>query len=668
LTDEQAFVIDEQVKAIFNFISAGTWRRALTLSIGWLGVCGLFGSQARAVPERHPAERLAAVAAYIAADYPGAVKNGQVVADSEYREQRGLIAEAASLVAELSPSAGGTHARDALRDAVARLSKDVDARADAAQVANDCRVINRRLLDDFNLVLAPAAPPSLERARSLYRQACKDCHGQDGRADTEKAKELNPPPVSFFDEERMRRISPSLAFHALSFGVNQTAMAAFDTLSAQDRWSLAFYVVGLRHAGHDAARGEVIFGAAKLPLAASPSRLAELSDEELDSVIGARIAAADRPLVLSFLRTSAPYQPEAGGPFAGARRLLRELSAHAETHPEDRARARELAIAAYLEGVEPHEAALRARDPQLCDHLERAFFAVRERIEGGDDAEAIRREATRAMLALDTVEERGRGDATVPFFAALAIALREGFELSLLLAALLAFLRRAGHAEHARYVHLGWVLAIPAGVLTWFAVGAALAGARRELTEAILTLLAATMLLFVSHFVLGRIESRRWLKFLEKRTTGAPHPFPLATVAFVAAYREGIEIVLFFRALVLDSPGFTVAVLLGAGTGLLLLSVLVVGMQRLGRRLDPRPLMLASSVLLTAIALSMVGQGIRALQEGGYLHVRALPLPSLPRLGLYATAEGLAVQLIVLACVIGPTLYERRRANATRLS
>jgi high-affinity Fe2+/Pb2+ permease len=133
-------------------------------------------------------------------------------------------------------------------------------------------------------------------------------------------------------------------------------------------------------------------------------------------------------------------------------------------------------------------------------------------------------------------------------------------------------------------------------------------------------------------------------------------------VAFVAAYREGIEIVLFFRALVLDSPGFALAILCGAGAGLLLLTVLVVGMQRLGRRLNPRPLMLASSVVLSAVAISMVGQGIRALQEGGFLHVRALPLPSLPRLGLYATVEGLAVQLLVLAGVIGPAIYERRRA------
>src|SRR5205823_2066186 len=155
------------------------------------------------------------------------------------------------------------------------------------------------------------------------------------------------------------------------------------------------------------------------------------------------------------------------------------------------------------------------------------------------------------------------------------------------------------------------------------------------------------MLLFVSHVVLGRLESRRWLKFLERRTVeaarggervaGAP-PWPLAAVAFVAAYREAIEVVLFFRALVLDAPGRAGAV-----------------------------------ALRTLLSVSLVGQGIRALQEGGYLGLTPLGegVPSLPSLGLYATAEGLAVQALVLLMVAVPWWLERRRrppAGAAKLA
>src|SRR4051812_23013476 len=89
--------------------------------------------------EQNEIQRLAALADYVAADYPGAVQKGQVVAQSEYDEQRGLIAEARLLAAKL-PS----HA--ALDADLQKLAADVEARAADAAVAADCRVLHRRLI------------------------------------------------------------------------------------------------------------------------------------------------------------------------------------------------------------------------------------------------------------------------------------------------------------------------------------------------------------------------------------------------------------------------------------------------------------------------------------------------------------------------------------------
>jgi high-affinity iron transporter len=254
----------------------------------------------------------------------------------------------------------------------------------------------------------------------------------------------------------------------------------------------------------------------------------------------------------------------------------------------------------------------------------------------------------------------------VPFFAALAISLREGFEIALLISALLSFVRKSGHPESAPYVHFGWILALPAGAVTWFAVGAALGGAKRELTEGLLTLFAAGMLLFVSHFVLGRLESRRWLKFLEKKTMAAGGVgLALFSVAFVAAYREAIEIVLFFKALLLDSTVGPWPVAAGAAAGAIVLFGIVIVLNKLGRRLDPRPLMMVSSIVLTALAISLVGQGVRAFQEGGVVGLSTLPLPSAPALGLYPTVQGLLAQLVVLLLVIAPVIAQRAQAHAT---
>jgi high-affinity iron transporter len=612
------------MKMVFNFILLAIWA-----------------APAAAV-EQGEIQRLAALADYVAADYPGAVQKGKVVAQSEYDEQRGLIAEARLLVKKL-PSP------ERLDADLQKLSSDVEARADEALVAADCRVLHKRLIDENGLVLAPLSPPSEERAKTLFSSACAACHGADGRAQTDKARELKPPPVSFFDNEKMSRISPSLAFHALTFGVQNTGMASFDVLPASDRWSLAFYVVSLRH------RGEKRSPPPGNAVAATPSRLAELSDVELARLVP--------PEAVAWLRTEASFAAAPGGTFAEARRILAQVGAAAD----DKEQARPLAIAAYLEGVEPHEAMLKARDPVLTERVEKAFFALRRAVEEGT-ADEVRKQVARSSQVLDDADELAAGGWSVPFLAALAIALREGFELSLLVAALLAFVRKSGHAEEARWVHVGWLAAIPAGVLSWFLVGAALQGAKRELTEGVLTLVAAAMLLFVSHFVLGRLESRKWLKFLEKRTTAAAKNtvhWPLASMAFIAAFREALEIVLFFRALILGAPGHAAAVAGGAAVGVLGLSALVLVMSQLGRRLNPRPVMTASSVLLTALAVSLVGQGIHSLQEGGYLSLTPLAAPNLPSLGLYANLQSLLIQLVVLGLVFVPWYLERRKSIMT---
>ncbi len=609
----------------------------------------------------HTAERLAAIVSYVVADYPGAVKDGKILAASEYAEQQNLLAEGARIATTL-PASEST--REHLVAAYGAVQHAVETKADEGTLAAAGRDVHRLLREELGLVLSPTSAPSLSSAKATYTLACARCHGADGHADTVEAKKLDPHPVSFFDEARMQRISPELAFQAMAFGVVNTGMASFDTLPVADRWGLAFYVVSLRHAGADLARGRAALARTQVPQ--SPSRLATLTDEDLDKAL-VSLVPDDRRAAIAVLRVDAPFRSDPGGRFAVARARLTELSAAAE----DPARARELAVAAYLEGIEPHEAALRAREPALSERLEKTFLGLRTSIDGGLRGQPLRDEVARAQLIVDTVEERAEGGASVPFLAAFAIAVREGFELSLLLAALLAFLRRAGRTQDARYVHFGWMAAIPAGAATWFVVGAALSGARREVTEGVLTLVAAAMLLFVSHFVLGKMESRKWLKFLERRTMAAGGAagsvgFALFSVAFVAAFREAIEIVLFFKALLLDSTVGPWPVAAGAAAGAGVLAVLVLVLGRLGRRLDPKPLMLVSSVILTALAISLVGQGVRALQEGGLVGLSSVPLPSLPTLGLYPTAQGLLAQLVVLAVVLAPTLQRRAPQQVVR--
>src|SRR4029077_6014164 len=94
--------------------------------------------------------------------------------------------------------------------------------------------------------------PSLDDARSLYVQSCLPCHGAKGDAETPQAALLDPPPARFHDPTRLAALSPYRVYNTLTFGVPGTAMASFESLSASDRWALAFYVLRLGHEGQPA--------------------------------------------------------------------------------------------------------------------------------------------------------------------------------------------------------------------------------------------------------------------------------------------------------------------------------------------------------------------------------------------------------------------------------
>src|SRR6185295_8500775 len=91
-------------------------------------------------------------------------------------------------------------------------------------------------------------------------------------------------------------------YNALTFGVPGTAMAAFEDFTPAERWSLAFYVFRLGHAGQAARPG------ATMTLA----DLAGRSDAEVLQVLRAE-GQADPQAALVHLRSEAAFtEPPTG--------------------------------------------------------------------------------------------------------------------------------------------------------------------------------------------------------------------------------------------------------------------------------------------------------------------------------------------------------------------
>jgi high-affinity iron transporter len=609
-------------------------------------------------------QQVAGVLDYVAGDYRAAVgPDGAVLNATEYAEQRSLAADADALA-----QAAGLATDSALRHSLGVIAGALRDKQAPLKVAALCKAARDLIERDYGVSLAPSSVPSRQGAVRLYAaQGCNTCHGDDGGANTAAANQLTPRPANFLDATRVATVSPHRAFHAISFGVQGTAMQPATRLSEEQRWSLAFYVLSLRHLGADLAAGKRAFEAAHGPAPATAKGLALLTEEDLRDKLKVLPTEAVRRAALAYLRAEAPFAGKASATSSFALTYSKLDEGLAAYRKGERASARQLFVSAYLDGFEPHEAALRARDARLVEEVEETMMGLREAAaDGGSLAQVEARIASARALLMRA--ESTHGDATTALLGALTITLREGLEIVLLVAALLALVRKRGHPELARYVHLGWLLAVPAGLCTFWFAGSIFGGMERELAEGIASLVAAVVLLGVTHWLLGQLGAKQWVGFLARRmgdaTSSRRAGFGVLSLAFIAAYREAFEIVLFFQALVLDAGQAIHQVWIGAGIGLLLLSVVAYGLLRVGQRLKPAPFMLASSGFLALLALVLMGKGMHALQEAAVVSITALDWPQAQVVGLYATVEGLSAQGALLVLLLWSALWPWLKARS----
>src|SRR6266508_2663790 len=109
---------------------------------------------------------------------------------------------------------------------------------------------------------------SIEVGRRIYLRECSYCHGVEGRADTEPAKVLQPPPRKFADPIEMARLDDGRMYSAIKLGRPGTAMAGRgELLSPAEIIDVMRYIrtlvqplpAGMSRAGLDALVGERIY-------------------------------------------------------------------------------------------------------------------------------------------------------------------------------------------------------------------------------------------------------------------------------------------------------------------------------------------------------------------------------------------------------------------------
>lgn len=573
-----------------------------------------------------PWARLAGLLQYLEGDYPAAVQSSN---EAELQEQAGFADEAIEAARELGPEAAPLIPR------LEAIAARVKAKDDPVAVSRDCGALAKEVFALGHVVQSPRRPPDLENGKALWEKTCRACHGDDGRADTELSKALKPPPASFHDPERMETLTPFKAFNTTAFGLKGTAMAAFPQLSDDERWALAFYLFTFRQ---PPCQGQ--------PPRATLEQLATLTDGELGKVFG-----ADQ---VGCLRRKPPPLDKAAQLWVARDGVERALKLHREGQMDA---ARQAIVDAYLEGLEPIEPMMRARDAVKVSQLERAFTRARLAAGTGEfDAEG--------KALLDLLDKIAAGSSASGFWsvfiAALLILLREGFEALVVVGCLLAVLKKMDAKTHARVVHAGWVSALIAGVLAFVLGHQVLAAADREWVETLVGFFAVAMLLYAALWLNARANMSRFMGELRQKMTGAlggGSAFGLFVIAFTAVGRESFETALFIEGLAGDSP---TGAMWGAGAGLVLVAGLVLFVTRVGFKLPMKTLFNASTVMLVATAVVLLGKAMHGLQELGVLPLLPVPFVELPALGLHPDGFTLLPQLLV---AIAPLLWLRARAT-----
>ena len=235
------------------------------------------------------------------------------------------------------------------------------------------------------------------------------------------------------------------------------------------------------------------------------------------------------------------------------------------------------------------------------------------------------------------------------------------------LAAIIALVIKTGRRDALAWIHAGWIAAVVLGILTWFVARTviSISGANREMTEGVTALLAAAMLLYVGYWLHNKSNTKAWQHFIREKVDSALGKgtlWTLAGISFLAVYRELFEIILFYETLLSQAgPAGQQAVLGGIGAAAILLAVIGGAILKFSVRLPIGPFFAATAGLLALMAVVFTGNGVAALQEAGVLHATMVRFISVPLLGIHATLQGLIMQGIVMALVIGGVLLGRWR-------
>ncbi|WP_245596198.1 FTR1 family iron permease [Paenibacillus taiwanensis] len=252
---------------------------------------------------------------------------------------------------------------------------------------------------------------------------------------------------------------------------------------------------------------------------------------------------------------------------------------------------------------------------------------------------------------------------------AAVILLREGLEAILVLAALLAYVKRTDNktARHFIWAGAGTGLVVSAvlAVLLTYTIAQVASGSTRELIEGITGLFAVVMMLTIGNWLHSKSNMQSWNAYIGKQVDGALAKgslWSLFAVSGLAILREGAETAIFYVGM---APSIEpLQLVLGIAGALLVLVILGFALIYFSAKLPIRPFFMAATALIYYLVVRFLGESIHSLQIAGQIPAHSeVGLPSVSWLGAYPTWETFGAQMIALLVIAYLWLRGSRRTR-----
>jgi high-affinity iron transporter len=203
-------------------------------------------------------------------------------------------------------------------------------------------------------------------------------------------------------------------------------------------------------------------------------------------------------------------------------------------------------------------------------------------------------------------------------FPSFLITFREALEAALIIAIMVSYLKKVGKGNLSRYAYLGSSAAIILSLVLGIGVQLVYGGLEKvtaELFEGVASLSAVVVLTYMIFWMAEHSkEIRGELQEKIEVAIDRNELYGIATLAFIAVFREGLETVLFLTTIFFqDVTGTLIGIVAGGVVVLVLAALLIRGTYQL----DIKRFFSYTSILLVVFAAGLAGYGVHELIEAG---------------------------------------------------